>query len=172
MNTSIRGITLLGLSFIGSGAALAGTPDLSTPDGARAARAQLIDSARRLCNQTANNLGVHDPKSQAACVEEAMSAAVRQVVVTEGVAPRYKRRAAVSLAGLDLSTPEGMRSAEDRLHKTAQHLCSQVTDTFSRSAYSDYMSCVKQAQTDAWRRATIDAQVATRTNKPAPLSKP
>jgi UrcA family protein len=35
----------------------------------------------------------------------------------------------VSLADLDLSTPEGVRAAHDRLHETARRLCSQVADT-------------------------------------------
>ena len=52
--------------------------DLSTPDGARAARERLRGTARRLCAQVAGDLDLSQQSTFVACVDAALAAALRQ----------------------------------------------------------------------------------------------
>jgi len=55
--------------------------------------------------------------------------------------------AKVSLADVDLSTPEGQRVAYERLHQTARHLCSRLEYRHSESLahHPTYIKCVDDA---------------------------
>jgi len=62
------------------------------------------------------------------------------------------RIAHVSLTDLDLSTPEGLRIAYDRLHETARHLCTQLKNMHSISYHPDFIECVDETLADALRQ--------------------
>jgi UrcA family protein len=51
----------------------------------------------------------------------------------------------VSLAGLDLSTPEGVTAARERLRHTASRLCAQVADELDLSHHANFLKCVDDA---------------------------
>jgi UrcA family protein len=68
-------------------------------------------------------------------------------------APAQVTRAAkVSLADLDLATPEGARTARDRLHETARRLCAQVADYEDLSHQANFVACVDAALAAALRQ--------------------
>jgi UrcA family protein len=57
--------------------------------------------------------------------------------------------ATVSLADLDLATPEGARLAHDRLAKTALTLCRRFSDARRASDRATIADCVREALTEA-----------------------
>jgi len=68
-------------------------------------------------------------------------------------APAAATRAAkVSLAGLDLSTPEGAHAAYERIKTTAERLCFQVSDSRDIDYRAVYTACVIDTLTDTVRR--------------------
>jgi len=72
------------------------------------------------------------------------------------------RSAKVSLAGLDLSTPDGARAARERLRGTARRLCAQVADDLDLSHQSNFVACVDETLAAALRQATeIGASTVT-----------
>jgi UrcA family protein len=72
------------------------------------------------------------------------------------------RSAKVSLAGLDLSTPDGARAARERLRVTARRLCARVADDLDLSHHANFVACVDETLAAALRRATeLDASTAT-----------
>lgn len=71
-------------------------------------------------------------------------------------APAVETRAAtVSLSGLDLSTPEGVRAAHERLRIVAQRLCAEVGNNRTISFRETYSACVRETLARAVQR--IDA---------------
>jgi UrcA family protein len=62
------------------------------------------------------------------------------------------RSAKVSLAGLDLSTPEGYRAALERLKIMAQHLCWQMGDDLRASNRATLDACVRETLAEAARQ--------------------
>jgi UrcA family protein len=72
------------------------------------------------------------------------------------------RSAQVSLAGLDISTPEGARAARDRLRATARRLCTWVADDLDLSHQPNFVACVDETLAAALRKVTeIGAPPAT-----------
>jgi UrcA family protein len=63
------------------------------------------------------------------------------------------RSAKVSLAGLDLSTPNGARAARERLRTTARRLCAQVADDLDLSHQSNFVACVDETLAAALSQA-------------------
>ena len=61
----------------------------------------------------------------------------------------------VALADLDLSTPEGMRVARDRLHTMAQRVCAAPADNRVPSSQPTFAACVDRTVENALRQ--IDA---------------
>ena len=61
----------------------------------------------------------------------------------------------VALADLDLSTPEGMRVARDRLHTMAQRVCAAPADNRVPSSQPTFAACVDRTVGNALRQ--IDA---------------
>jgi UrcA family protein len=68
--------------------------------------------------------------------------------------PSEMRSAAISLAGLDLSTPEGLGAARDRVRKAAHKLCRHVADSFDLSRDANFAACVDETFTSAMARLT------------------
>jgi UrcA family protein len=64
------------------------------------------------------------------------------------------RSAKVSLAGIDLSTPEGARTARERLRETARRLCTQVADNLDLSHQANFVACVDATLAAALLKAT------------------
>jgi UrcA family protein len=60
--------------------------------------------------------------------------------------------AKVSLAGLDLSTPEGARVAYERIKTTAERLCFQMSDPRKIDYQAVYNLCVNETLADTVRR--------------------
>ena len=75
------------------------------------------------------------------------------------------RVAKVSLADLDLSTPEGARVAYERIKTTAKHLCSKPSDS---PFWQTYDACVQEALSNAIRRMHTAALAAVQKSQPAP----
>ena len=196
LKAHIRTATLLALCALASGITVAGPKtdtapvtrsarvsladlDLSTPEGARAARERLRQTARHLCNRVADELDLSHQANYVACVDETLAAALRKVnepaatsaprtsvqsVAKKGDQPT--RSAAdsltskVSLSDLNLATPEGARVARERLHREARRLCSQVADELDLSHQPNFVACVDEALTKALRQIAPGALVA------------
>ncbi len=62
------------------------------------------------------------------------------------------RVANVSLAGLDLSTPEGARAAHDRIKIVVKRLCFQMEDPSEIDHLEAYNICVLKTLADTVRR--------------------
>jgi UrcA family protein len=70
------------------------------------------------------------------------------------------RSAKVPLADLDLSTPEGVRAARDRLHQAARHLCNRVADELDLTHQANYGACVDETRAAAALRKVIEPAAA------------
>jgi UrcA family protein len=153
--------------------------DLSTPEGARAARERLHQTVRRLCAQVADSLDLSYQPNFVKCVDETLAAALRKAqgadaassppvqtkaIATIGHRPAlvtpYSRTSKVSLADLDLTTPEGARAARERLHREARRLCSQVADNEDLSQQPNFVACVDESLANALRQVAGPALVA------------
>jgi UrcA family protein len=60
--------------------------DVSTPEGASAARERLHQAARRLCSQVADHLDLSHQHNFVACVDESLTKALRQISIPSLVA--------------------------------------------------------------------------------------
>ena len=80
------------------------------------------------------------------------TAPVSVIADTQPAPVRETRVAKVSLADLDVSTPEGLRVAHERLHRTARHLCSQLADMRSIAHQPEFVRCVDEALANALRQ--------------------
>ena len=82
--------------------------DISTPEGAHAARARLRETARRLCSQVADSLDLSHHSNYVACVDATVDAALRKVnELLAATAPGTPRAAQVrmSAARMYLNSP-------------------------------------------------------------------
>jgi UrcA family protein len=61
-----------------------------------------------------------------------------------GEQPVY-RSMHVSLGDLDLSTPEGVSMARERVHQAARLLCSKLSDKDDLSRQPNYVACINDA---------------------------
>ncbi|MEP6886545.1 MAG: UrcA family protein [Gammaproteobacteria bacterium] len=66
--------------------------------------------------------------------------------------PNMTRSATVALADLDLTTPAGINAARDRVHKTARHLCSSLSDSSDLSHAANFVICVDEAVARAMQK--------------------
>jgi UrcA family protein len=110
--------------------------DLSTPEGARGARERIRQAARDLCSRNPGQ------RSLDWCVDEVVAAAQRQI---------QARTVKVSLADLDLGTPQGVHAARDRLHAAARLVCQGLQDG-SNAALTQYSACVDETLAHALRQ--------------------
>jgi UrcA family protein len=92
------------------------------------------------------------------------AALVAMFALTSAVAladqPPPTRVAKVSLAGLDLSTPEGARAAYERIKSTAERLCFQLSNTRKIDDQAVYYACVIDTLADTVRRINVPAVAA------------
>jgi UrcA family protein len=149
--------------------------DLSTAEGRQTARDRLHETARQLCAQVAASQDLSHQANFVACVDDTLAKALRQLDapthtavaekgVTWGVAaapqlaaqkapvPAKTRATTVWLGDLDLSTPEGVRTARGRVHEAARRLCEQVSDRDDPSRQANYVICVDESTTAALRQ--------------------
>ena len=82
------------------------------------------------------------------------------------------RSAKVSIAGLDLLTPQGALAARERLRQTARKLCAQVADELDLSHHANYIACVDESVAKAMQQVAPASIVAGATAKSAPKSRP
>ena len=107
----------------------------------------------RLCHSTLDRKALLPAAAVAAilaCVTDSVLAdAPRASAQVESVA------ATVSLADLDLSTPEGARAANVRLAKVAQRLCSKLGDTRRVSYSATYAECYRETLAKALHQLNV-----------------
>jgi len=118
--------------------------DLSTREGDREARERIAQAARDLC---ARNLG---QRSLDLCVDEVMAAAQRQIKA---------RTTKISVADLDLATPQGVQAARDRLLAAARRVCQEL-QTGREVASIQYSACVDETFAHALRQASLLQQTS------------
>src|SRR5579863_2995073 len=82
------------------------------------------------------------------------------------------RSAKVSVAGLDLSTPQGASAARERFLQTARKLCAQVADELDLSHHANYLACVDESVAKAMQQLAPPSIVAGATATSAPQSRP
>jgi UrcA family protein len=137
--------------------------DLATPEGMSAARERLLGTARLLCYRVAHadDLSLH--ANYVRCVNETLAGALRQVTTPAayaGVTQPAIAPPTVSLADLDLATPEGARAAHQRLRDAARASCARVADPNQSSKQSEFVACVSAAMAKALPRVEALAQNA------------
>lgn len=77
----------------------------------------------------------------------------------------------VSLAGLDLSTPQGIRAAHERVRIAARRLCAKVANSADMQRQLDYIACIDDAmapvvaQIDDMSRKTSAQRLAHNSDK-------
>jgi UrcA family protein len=89
-----------------------------------------------------------------------MLAGVTDSVLADPRPPAAKAEsvaATVSLADLDVSTPEGVRAASARLAKVAQRLCRKLGDARRVSDWATYTECYRETLANALRQVTVPA---------------
>jgi UrcA family protein len=82
------------------------------------------------------------------------------------------RSAKVSIAGLELSTPQGARAARERVRQTARQLCAQVADELDLSHHANYLACVDESVAKAMQQVAPPSIVAGATATSAPETRP
>jgi len=80
-------------------------------------------------------------------------------LIAQAQAASEARTSTVTLAGLDLSTPEGVDIARNRLHQAARQLCSQAVGEATIHA-AQFVTCMNDTVTDALRQIDLPARVA------------
>jgi len=114
--------------------------DLSTPEGLRAARERLHTMARRLCAEPADRRERPHQPNFVACVDNTVAGALRQI--NRSALKSVTRARDVSLADLDLATPEGLRAARERLRTMARRLCAELARSRELSYQPNFAACV------------------------------
>ena len=129
--------------------------NLSTPEGMSAARERLHTMAERVC---AEHTSAVQPNS-ASCVDNTLTSALRQIDALKQIhmtsGHSVTRAANVSLADLDLSTPEGSRAAHERLETMARRLCTELARNHELTYQPNYAACVHDTLVGAWAQANV-----------------
>jgi UrcA family protein len=68
--------------------------------------------------------------------------------------PRDSRSEKVSIAGLDLSTVDGLNIARERVRQVARRLCLQLVDPNDRSRQWNYVNCLDDAVASAMQQVS------------------
>ena len=139
--------------------------DLSTPEGMAVARERVHQTARQLCWRVAHAADLALQPNFIKCVDATMTSALEHLtgpkrvaasatpaVVAKPVAPVGFPQAIskrLSFADLDLSTPEGVQTAHERLQQVARNLCYQVADDLDLSQHANFLVCVDKAMAQA-----------------------
>ena len=140
--------------------------NLSTPQGMRLTRDRLHTMAERIC---ADGGGGREPSSQAAfgaCVHNTVANTLRHIgALTDNhmrVINTVTLGAKVSLADLDLSTPEGASLAHQRLDAVARRLCGELARRRDLSYPRNTAACVQDTLAGALAQADALAARNTR----------
>jgi UrcA family protein len=147
--------------------------DLTTSDGIAAARDRLQGTARLSCSQQLDNLEPSHRVDFLSCVDNSLIHELKQVnskaraailahnsawptAADDGTLSQPRESApdtsvvAVSIADLDLLSPQGVLIARERIHNTARRLCSQLNSSQGPASY--YSHCVNDATAGALRQ--------------------
>jgi len=127
--------------------------DLSTAEGIHSARARLVAVARVVCATPEAKRERPSQPILAGCIEHTVANALRQIgLLRQGnriVRNSVIRGDNVSLAGLDISTPEGLRVTKERLRAAARRLCSELAHSGDLSYTPDFHACVDDSTREA-----------------------
>jgi UrcA family protein len=142
--------------------------DLSTVGGLRVARERLHAMARRICAGHANNPGFAASPNFAACVDSTLAGTLRSISTLRQIHATTRnsvtRAANVSLADLNLSTPEGFRVASERLEAMARRLCAELAQNHDLSYRPNWTACVNDTVAGPLAQAkALAAEKETRT---------
>jgi UrcA family protein len=187
---SIRTAGLIALFALASAGALADQQpvlsladlDLSTPAGVDAARDRLQQTARQWCSHLAGRQDLPHQPNFIACMDQTLADALRQIngplrAAIEESGEWHTQQADVtrspssptapetrvmvlSLANLDLSTPDGVRIAHDRIKRTARRVCRQLSGSIDPTEMWRYSNCVDDAIAGALRQVSGPAVAA------------
>jgi UrcA family protein len=149
--------------------------DFSTTEGMSAARERVHQAARAACRRVSEDLDLSHQANFVKCVDDTMAKAFERLAAPRvagskpaitspasgaraaasaatggGSAPGLRKT--VSLADLDLSTPNGARAAHDRLHEVARDVCSHAEDELDLSHQANFVACVDEAMAQALPR--------------------
>jgi UrcA family protein len=140
--------------------------DLSTPEGMRVAGERLHTMAERICAGP-DNRGLASQPNFVACVDSTLASALRHISTLKTQAPvrnSVTRAANVSVADVDLSTPEGSRVVHERLEAMARRLCAELARNNDLSYRPNWAACVHDTIADALAQANVlAAEKQTRT---------
>ena len=131
--------------------------NLSTPAGMSAARERLHTMAERICAEHTSGF----LPNFASCVDSTLAGALGQIDGLNQIQPTLRhsvtRAANVSLADLDLSTPEGSRAAHERLETMARRLCTELArdHKLTYRYRPNYAACVHDTLVGAWAQANV-----------------
>jgi UrcA family protein len=100
----------------------------------------------------------HSRRKSFACVASLLALSViKSAVATAGSKPDQpgdSRSEKVSIAGLDLSTADGLNTARERVHQVARRLCLQQANAQDRSSHWNYVMCVDDAVASAMQQVS------------------
>jgi UrcA family protein len=126
-----------------------------------AARERLHTMAERICAEHATG----SQPNFTSCVDSTFASALGQIGALEQVdktsGHSVTRAANVSLADLDLSTPEGSREAHERLETMARRLCTELARDRELAYQPELIyqpnvrACVHNALAGAWAQANV-----------------
>jgi len=120
--------------------------NLSTSAGMRVARERLHAMAQRICAGHVDISGLSSSPNFVACVDGTLAGALRNISTlrptNETTRNSVTRAANVSLADLNLSTPEGFRVAHERLEAMARRLCGELARSKDLSYRPNWAACV------------------------------
>jgi UrcA family protein len=131
--------------------------DLSGPEGMRVARERLHTMAQRICAGP-DNPRLSSQPGFVACVDSTVASALRHISTLQTPATvrnSVTRAGNVSVADLDLSTPEGSRVARERLEAMARRLCAELARSNDLSYRPNWAACVHDTTTDALAQANV-----------------
>ncbi|MGO9932251.1 MAG: UrcA family protein [Steroidobacteraceae bacterium] len=147
--------------------------DLTTAEGIAAARNRLHETARQICSQRVGNLEPADRAGFLSCIDNTLINELKQVnssaraaIVAHGSAwptapddePISQLRESapptsvivVSIADLDVLSPQDVLIARKRVHDIARRICSQLIS--SQDPATRYAKCVNDATAGALRQ--------------------
>jgi len=142
--------------------------NLSTSEGMRVARERLHAMAQRICAGQAEIAGLSSSPNFVACVDNTLTGALRNIrtlrPTNETTRHSVTRAANVSLADLNLSTPEGFRVAHERLEAMARRLCAELARGNDLSYKPNWAACVNDTIAGPLAQAKVlAAEKETRT---------
>jgi UrcA family protein len=151
--------------------------DLTTPRGLAEARNRLYETAHQGCTRAAGNQEPSDPANFVSCMDNTLMSEMKQInsgnriaIAARGSAwptasdegtisltreIRDTRVMIVSIADLDILSPQDALIAQERIHNTARRICGQLTS--SQDPASIYAKCVNDATAGALRQISENA---------------